>query len=166
MWSQAVPVHLLLSLNQLWRPSWKAWRISWLRCNKKPKVGFSINSLSPGRCGSNFTHLIFHLIIQNSSCKIALRWMPPNLTNQKSTLIGITRLKCVKILTSQRLCTCFDIYGVLCVWHKSTRFYQYPLELVLWPWNNDTHILQGYFTGAGAIIWLPQCQRINPEGFV
>ena len=27
-----------------------------------------------------------------------------------------------------------------------------------------THILQGYFTGTGAIIWLPQCQWSNPEG--
>ena len=24
-----------------------------------------------------------------------------------------------------------------------------------------THILQGYFTGIGAIIWLPQCQWSN-----
>ena len=28
-----------------------------------------------------------------------------------------------------------------------------------------THILQGYFTGTGAIIWLPQCQWSNPEGY-
>ena len=28
-----------------------------------------------------------------------------------------------------------------------------------------THILQGCFTGAGAIIWLPQCQWSNPEGY-
>ena len=27
------------------------------------------------------------------------------------------------------------------------------------------HILQGYFTGTGAIIWLPQCQWSNPEGY-
>ena len=26
-----------------------------------------------------------------------------------------------------------------------------------------THILQGCFTGSGAIIWLPQCQWSNPE---
>ena len=31
---------------------------------------------------------------------------------------------------------------------------------------NCTHILQGYFTGTGAIIWLPQCQWSNPEGYV
>ena len=28
------------------------------------------------------------------------------------------------------------------------------------------HILQGYFTGTGAIIWLPQCLWSNPEGYV
>ena len=28
-----------------------------------------------------------------------------------------------------------------------------------------THILQGYFTGTGAIKWLPQCQWSNPEGY-
>ena len=27
------------------------------------------------------------------------------------------------------------------------------------------HILQGYFTGTGAIIWLPQCQWSNLEGY-
>ena len=28
-----------------------------------------------------------------------------------------------------------------------------------------THILQDYFTGTGAIVWLPQCQWNNPEGY-
>ena len=28
-----------------------------------------------------------------------------------------------------------------------------------------THILQGYFTGTGAIIWLPQCKWSNPEEY-
>ena len=28
-----------------------------------------------------------------------------------------------------------------------------------------THILQGSFTGTGAILWLPQCQWSNPEGY-
>ena len=31
--------------------------------------------------------------------------------------------------------------------------------------TNFTHILQGYFTGTGAILWLPQCQWSNPEGY-
>ena len=33
-------------------------------------------------------------------------------------------------------------------------------------WVGFTHILQGYFTGTGAIIRLPQCQWSNPEGNV
>ena len=36
---------------------------------------------------------------------------------------------------------------------------------LLWFVNSFTHILQGYFTGTGAIIWLPQCQWSNPEGY-
>ena len=31
--------------------------------------------------------------------------------------------------------------------------------------NDLTHILQGYITGTEAIIWLPQCQCSNPEGY-
>ena len=27
------------------------------------------------------------------------------------------------------------------------------------------HILQGFFTGIGAIVWLPQCQRSNPDEY-
>ena len=32
--------------------------------------------------------------------------------------------------------------------------------------DSFTHIFQGYFTGTGAIIWLPRCQWSNPEGYV
>ena len=32
-------------------------------------------------------------------------------------------------------------------------------------WDPLTHILQGYFTGTGAVIWLPQCQWHNPEEY-
>ena len=28
-----------------------------------------------------------------------------------------------------------------------------------------THILQGYFTGTGTVIWLPLCKWSNPEGY-
>ena len=45
------------------------------------------NSLALGRCDSNFKTVIFKLIIQNrsldTSCEIALRWMPQNFTNGK-----------------------------------------------------------------------------------
>ena len=51
------------------------------------------NSLAPGRCSRSFRRIIFKLIIQNSSlsahCGIALRWMPQNLTNEKSTQVQV-----------------------------------------------------------------------------
>ena len=45
---------------------------------------------------------------------------------------------------------------------KRTRFMLYIFCLVL---GNFTHIFQGYFTGFGAIVWLPQSQWNNPEGY-
>ena len=46
--------------------------------------------ISPWECGSRGKSLIFKLNVQNSSlctrCDIALRWMPKNLTYEKSTL--------------------------------------------------------------------------------
>ena len=38
--------------------------------------------------------------------------------------------------------------------------------LFLWEsWDVFTHVLQGYFNDTGAIIWLPQRQWSNPEGY-
>ena len=54
-------------------------------------VARTINSLFPGRCGSNFKSIIFIIIIQNSSlgdrCDIALGWMSLNPMNERSTLV-------------------------------------------------------------------------------
>ena len=48
-----------------------------------------VNSLSRGRCGSDFIRLNVKLVIHNSSmgnrCDIALMWMPLSLTNGKQT---------------------------------------------------------------------------------
>ena len=51
---------------------------------------FSINSLAPEKCGSNFGSIIFKFITLNSSlaCSIAWRWMPQSFTNKKSTWPG------------------------------------------------------------------------------
>ena len=50
-------------------------------------------NMSTGKYGSNFKSVIFKLIIQNSSmgfrCLIALRWMPQDLTDEKSTLVQV-----------------------------------------------------------------------------
>ena len=48
--------------------------------------------------------------------------------------------------TSKELCTWF----VLCCGWGAVRF---------------IHILQGYFNGTGATIWLPQCHWSHPEGY-
>ena len=51
-----------------------------------------INSLAPGRYGSNLKIIIFKVITQNCSwrtfCEIVLTWMPQNQTNEIATLIG------------------------------------------------------------------------------
>ena len=50
-----------------------------------------VNSLAPGRCGNNFKSVIFKLTMQTSCLGtfswVAQRWMPQNLTNEKSTLV-------------------------------------------------------------------------------
>ena len=52
-----------------------------------------INLLAPGRYDSNFTRVIFKVILQNNSwstsCEIVLRWMPQNPTDDKSTLVQV-----------------------------------------------------------------------------
>ena len=51
------------------------------------------NSLSPERFEQNFTYVIFKLIsvtyVWGISCKIALIWMPLDLTDDKSTLVQV-----------------------------------------------------------------------------
>ena len=57
-----------------------------------------VNSLSPETCVSNFQDIIFKLVTQNirliTDCKIALRWMPENLSNAKSTLVQVMAWCC------------------------------------------------------------------------
>ena len=52
-----------------------------------------MNTLAPGRCGSNFTMAIFKLISQmdilSCSCVIDLRWLPHNPIDDKSTLVQV-----------------------------------------------------------------------------
>ena len=52
-----------------------------------------ITSFSPGRCGSDFNNGIFKLSIRNCTLctrwKIAFRWMPQNLTDDKSILVRV-----------------------------------------------------------------------------
>ena len=51
------------------------------------------NSLAPGRIKFNFRKVIYKLTLLNGgwsiSCEIALRWMPQDLTDDKSTLVKV-----------------------------------------------------------------------------
>ena len=52
-----------------------------------------LNSLSPGRCGSNFKRIFSEgmslIKFMNISVEIALRWMPLNTFDEKSTLVQV-----------------------------------------------------------------------------
>ena len=54
---------------------------------------FEVNSLAPGRFQFNFRKVIFKLTLVNGgwgiSCQIALRWMPEDLPDDKSTLVQV-----------------------------------------------------------------------------
>ena len=69
-----------------------------------------INSFVPGRCGTNFKSLIVRLIIQNGSWgtrwEIALRWMPQNFTDEKSTLVQV--MAWCRQVTSHYLIQCWQ----------------------------------------------------------
>ena len=70
---------------------------------------YNINSLAPGRFEQNFRSLIFKLISVNDGwgipCKIALRWMPLDLTDDKSTLVQVMAWCCQA--TSHYLSQCW-----------------------------------------------------------
>ena len=61
-------------------------------------VVISLNSLDPGGFEQNFRYVIFKLISVTDgwgiSCKIALRWMPQYLTDDKSTLVQVMAWRC------------------------------------------------------------------------
>ena len=52
-----------------------------------------LNSLAPGICINNLESIILkHMLrikFKSTACKIALRWVPQNLTNKKSTLVQV-----------------------------------------------------------------------------
>ena len=52
-----------------------------------------VNSLAPGKFEWNFSYLIFKIISVNDgwviSCKLALKWMSLDLTDDKSTLVQV-----------------------------------------------------------------------------
>ena len=56
-------------------------------------ISYKINSLAPGRFQINIRKVIFKLTLVNGgwdiSYEIALRWMPQDLTDDKSTLVQV-----------------------------------------------------------------------------
>ena len=76
--------------------AFNCWKEPW---NYSSKISFKslsgqwVNSLAPGRFQFNFRQVIFKLILVNGgwgiSYEIALRWMPLDLTDDKSTLVQV-----------------------------------------------------------------------------
>ena len=70
---------------------WLSLMSDWKECHIVSS--HDINSLAPGRFERNFRYLIFQIISVidgwGISCKIALRWMPLDLTDDKSTLVQV-----------------------------------------------------------------------------
>ena len=81
-------------------------------------MAWRVNSLAPGRFEQNFRWVIFKLISVTDgwgiSCKIALRWMPLDLTYGKSTLVHV--MAWCRQATSRYLSQCWprsmSPYGV------------------------------------------------------
>ena len=102
-WSLAVAKLLLIALE--------ATSMDWFSI----VVGF--NSLAPGGFEQNVRWVIFKLISVTDgwgiSCKIALRWIPLDLTNDKSTLVQV--MAWCHHATSHYLSQCWPRY--LAIWH-------------------------------------------------
>ena len=88
-----------------------------------------------------------HQIRDNNTHTVGILHYGTMLTVNQTVHCG-TRIHPMKYETFL-LCTYFVMIILLFVVEKSGLF---------------AHIVQGYFTGTGAIIWLPQCQWSNPEG--
>ena len=104
-----------------------------------------VNSLAPGRCGSNIKSIIFKLVKQNSNlptcCEITLRRMPKNLTNDWTTLVQV--MVWCRQATSHYLRQCwprsmslYDVTRPLKVQYTQHKFQRLP-------WQNGLDIHQG-----------------------
>ena len=73
------------------------------------QCGGYFNSLAPGRFQFNFRKVIFKLTLVNGgwgiSYEIALRWMPQDLTDDKSTLVRV--MAWCRLATSHYLSQCW-----------------------------------------------------------
>ena len=70
-----------------------------------PHAEYPLTHWPLGKCGSNFKSISFKLIIQNSCREITVKWIPQNLTNEKSTLVQV--MACCHQATSHYLSHCW-----------------------------------------------------------
>ena len=103
-----------------------------------------LNSLAPGRCGSNFKSMNFRLIIGKSrlgtSYEVALWWMPENLTDDKSKLVQLMAWWCQA--TSHYLSQC---------WHRS--MLTYGVIRAEWMFKGLRHVLEYFCHNAWGHMW-------------
>ena len=99
-----------------------------------------INSLAPGRFQFNFRLVIFKLTLVNGSWsisyEIALRWMPLDLTDDKSTIVQV--MACCHQATSHYLSQCWarsmSPNGFTRPHWVNQQDDDYPVWPYLWPW--------------------------------
>ena len=104
------------------------------------------NYLDPGRCGNNFNSMMVKLIIPDSSlgtrCETPLRWMPQNLSNEKSTLVQV--MAWCHQATSHYLSQCWPRsmlpYGVI-----RPQWVNCPYKIRVHGWLPNTCTMFDYF---------------------
>ena len=127
-------INLCVTIKTLWHPSinqhitaglWLWFKmvdlqIAWVWLTD------SFDSMALGWCGNNCESMIFKFITQNSSLgihfEIALKWMPQNLANKKSYLLGaigqhaIWRHQAINWANVDCDLYCHDLYCQWCHW--------------------------------------------------
>ena len=81
------------------RAAWSSGRlgstVAW-QSNRMTQI--QVNSMPPGRCGSNFKNAIFQqslsIKLMTTLCEIALRWMAQNTFDDNSTLVQVMAWCC------------------------------------------------------------------------
>ena len=87
------PLGNAICLAQRFMPTWACFLLWYNEVTYSSWSYYRPNSLAPGRCGCDLKSVIFKRIskidILRISCKIALGWMPQDLTDDKSILIQV-----------------------------------------------------------------------------
>ena len=125
-------------------------------------VNFShVNSLAPGKFEWNFRSLIFKIISVTDgwgiSCEIGLRWMPLDLTDDKSTLVQV--MAWCRQATSHYLSQCWSssmmLYGFSWPFVQHRNISKTTIKLLITVLRYEYYQLQNHQT----VISLHQCIR-------